>query len=149
MKLIVGSDHGGFKVKESLLETLRADGHTVIDVGTFDEESTDYPDYAALVGRAVAEGKAERGLLICGTGIGMCIAVNKIKGVRGAVVWSKKTAVLAAEHNRANVLCLGARVLSKAEITTFSRLWLKTRFSSGRHLRRVKKIAALERGGEQ
>jgi ribose 5-phosphate isomerase B len=145
MKLIIGSDHGGFKAKESLLPTLRAEGHSVVDVGTFTDESTDYPDSAARVGRAVAGGKAERGILICGTGIGMCIAVNKIKGVRGAVVWSEETAALAAEHNGANVLCLGGRMLSKKQINAFVKIWLKTRFGRGRHLRRVKKISSLEK----
>lgn len=145
MKLIVGSDHGGFKAKEFLVRILRKDGHTVADVGTFNEESTDYPDYAGLVGRAVAGGKADRGFLICGTGIGMCIAANKIKGVRAAVVWSKETAALAAEHNGANVLCLGGRVLSQANIKAFAEIWLRTSFGGGRHLRRLKKIAALDR----
>lgn len=147
MKLIVGSDHGGFLAKESLVRALRADGHIITDVGTFNEESTDYPDFAVLVGRAVAGGKADRGFLLCGTGIGMCIAANKIKGVRAAVVWSKETAVLAAEHNGANVLCLGGRVLSKTRINAFARIWLKSTFAAGRHLRRVKKIAYLEKGG--
>ncbi len=145
MKLIVGSDHGGFKAKSFLVRALRKDGHAVTDAGTFNEESTDYPDYAVLVGRAVAGGKAERGLLICGTGIGMSIAANKIKGVRAAVVWSKETAALAAEHNGANVLCLGGRVLSQSEINGFARIWLKTPFGEGRHLRRLNKIAALDR----
>lgn len=149
MKLIVGSDHGGFKAKEFLLRALRADGHIVVDVGSFDGDSTDYPDYAVRVGRAVAGGKADRGFLLCGTGIGMCIAVNKIKGVRGAVVWSKETAALAAEHNGANVLCLGARVLSKAQISAFARVWLKSTFEGGRHLRRLKKIAVLEKRGRR
>lgn len=144
MKLIVGSDHGGFKAKSSLILALRRDGHTVTDVGTFNEDSADYPDYAVLVGRAVAAGKADRGLLICGTGIGMCIAANKIKGVRAAVVWTKETAILAAEHNGANVLCLGARVLSQSKINAFARIWLKTSFEGGRHLRRLNKIAALD-----
>lgn len=149
MKLIIGSDHGGFKAKESLLRVLRADGHRITDVGTFDEQSTDYPDTAALVGRAVAKGKAERGILLCGTGIGMCMAVNKIKGVRGAVVWSKETAVLASEHNGANVLCLGARVLSKTQINAFAHIWLKTPFAGGRHLQRINKISSLEKRGNR
>lgn len=146
MRLIVGSDHGGLPAKESLVRSLRRDGHAIVDIGTFSHESTDYPDYARAVGRAVAGKKADRGILICGTGIGMCIAANKIRGVRAAVVWSKETAALAAEHNGANVLCVGGRVFSKTKILSFVRIWLTTSFGGGRHLRRLKKIAALEGG---
>ena len=149
MKLVIGSDHGGFDAKESLVRVLRQDGHDVLDVGPSNEDSTDYPDYAAVVGRAVAGRKAERGFLLCGTGIGMCIAANKIRGVRAAVVWSKETAALASEHNGANVLCLGGRVLSKPQIIAFARIWLASSFHGGRHLRRVKKIMALEKGGKR
>ncbi len=145
MKIIIGSDHGGFKAKESLVRLLRGDGHTVTDVGTFNEDSTDYPDYARQVGEAVAAGKAERGILVCGTGIGMSIAANKMRGVRAAVVWSNETAALAAEHNGANVLCLGGRVHSRSKINGFARIWLKTPFGEGRHRRRLNKIAALDR----
>lgn len=149
MKLVIGSDHGGFRAKEALVLALRADGHRVIDLGTSSEESSDYPDFAGKVGLAVAKGKASRGILVCGTGIGMSVAANKVKGVRAAVVWSVKTAALAAEHNGANVLCLGGRLFPKSKLIDFARIWLKTPFGGGRHLRRLKKISALEKGGEQ
>ncbi len=123
-----------------------AAGHHVTDVGTIDESSVDYPDFAVRVGRAVAGKKADRGVLLCGTGIGMAIAANKIRGVRAAVVWNKKTAALAAEHNDANVLCLGARILSSSSIVALVKAWLAAPFGGDRHVRRINKIRALERG---
>ncbi|MBL0057900.1 MAG: ribose 5-phosphate isomerase B [Elusimicrobia bacterium] len=147
MNVFIGADHGGFLAKTLLVRSLRADGHVVTDVGAPSGEPTDYPDHAALVARAVAKGKAERGVLICGTGIGMSIAANKVKGVRAAVAWNEKTAALAAEHNGANVLCLGGRFLSAPRITRLVRIWLRTSFAGGRHLRRLNKISALEKGG--
>lgn len=121
-------------------------GHEVLDFGTDSEDSVDYPDFARRVGQAVAQKKADRGVLLCGTGIGMAIAANKIRGVRAAVVWNKETALLAAEHNDANVLCLGARVLSARNIANLVRLWLATTFGGDRHVRRINKIRGLERG---
>lgn len=149
MKLVIGSDHGGFRAKEALIKALRADGHRVVDLGTSSEESSDYPDFAGKVGVVVARGKTPRGILVCGTGIGMSIAANKVKGVRAAVVWSIKTAALAAEHNGANVLCLGGRVFPKSKLINFARIWLKTPFGGGRHRRRLKKISVMEKGAGQ
>jgi ribose 5-phosphate isomerase B len=146
VNIVVGADHGGYSAKERLVRALAAAGHRVIDVGTGDGESVDYPDFAARAAHAVAEKKADRGVLLCGTGIGMAIAANKVRGIRAAVVWNKKTAVLAAEHNDANVLCLGARLLSGPTIVTLVKLWLATPFGGNRHARRVDKIRALERG---
>lgn len=146
MKLFIGSDHGGYKAKELLIRALREEGHAITDVGTFNEDSVDYPDIAKTVGRAVAGGKAARGILLCGTGIGMSIAANKIRGIRAAVAWDVKTAVLAAEHNNANILCLGGRVLKPSAIKTLARTWLRTPFAKGRHLLRIMKISALEKG---
>lgn len=149
MKIALGADHGGFPVKAALLRLLTRLGHTVIDFGTDSEESTDYPDYARRVGAAVARGRADRGLLVCGTGIGMSIAANKVAGVRAAVVWNDKTAALAAEHNGANVLCLGARVHRRAALERMVKIWLSTPFGEGRHIRRLKKIARMEKGGSR
>jgi ribose 5-phosphate isomerase B len=147
MKIALGADHGGFPAKEALRRQLVRAGHAVVDLGTQSEESTDYPDYARAVGRAVARGRVDRGVLICGTGIGMSIAANKIRGVRAAVVWSDKTAALAAEHNGANVLCLGGRVHARTAIARMVKVWLATPFGEGRHARRLGKIARLEKGG--
>lgn len=145
MKIVVGADHGGFAAKERLIRALTQAKYSVSDLGTNSEDSVDYPDYAVLVGQAVAGKKADRGVLLCGTGIGMAIAANKIPGVRAAVVWNKKTAVLAAEHNDANVLCLGARILSAPTIVRLVKQWLSTSFGGDRHARRINKIRAIEK----
>ena len=149
MRIALGADHGGFPVKEMLRRRLVQAGHAVVDLGTRGEESTDYPDFARAVGRAVASGRVDRGVLVCGTGIGMSIAANKIRGVRAAVVWSDKTAALAAEHNGANVLCLGGRVHTRAAIARMVKIWLSTPFGEGRHARRLRKIARMEKGGSR
>ena len=146
VKIAVAADHGGFKSKQSLLEFLRAQGHAVKDFGTLTEDSVDYPDYAKYVAEAVGKKRAERGILVCGTGIGMAIAANKVPGVRAAVVWSPETAKLAAEHNKANVLCLSGRLFKPGKLRAMVKAWLSTPFGGGRHLRRVKKIASLEKG---
>jgi ribose 5-phosphate isomerase B len=142
----IGADHAGVRTKDALARWLRASGRKVIDAGTHGADSVDYPDLAARVARAVARGRAHRGVLVCGTGIGMAIAANKVRRVRAAVVWSRETARLAAEHNAANVLCLSGRLFPTARLKTFLRTWLTTPFGGGRHGRRVRKIAALERG---
>jgi len=144
MKIAVGADHAGFELKERLAAHLRGAGHDVADCGVYSAERADYPDQAAAVGRVVARGDAERGLLICGTGAGMAIAANKIRGIRAANCNDLFVAQLARAHNDANVLTLGARVvalgLAEAILTTF----LATPFEGGRHAARVAKIAALE-----
>ena len=145
MKIAIAADHAGFTLKEALRERLSADGHQLTDVGTFSEESTDYPDFAFRVGKAVAKGRCDRGILVCGSGIGMSIAANKVPGVRAALVWSVKTAGLAAEHNRANVLCVPGRLATLSEIRKFVKAWLTTPADpSQRHERRVKKIGKFE-----
>ncbi|MBK7208615.1 MAG: ribose 5-phosphate isomerase B [Elusimicrobia bacterium] len=149
MRIALGADHGGFPAKDALARRLTRAGHAVVDFGTDSEASTDYPDYARAVGRAVARDRVDRGVLICGTGIGMSIAANKVPGVRAAVVWNDKTAALAAEHNGANVLCLGGRVHSKAAIARMVAVWLATPFGEGRHARRLRKIARMEKGGDR
>lgn len=140
MKIAIGSDHAGFLRKKEILSYLTSKGHKVVDVGCYSEESCDYPDYAKKVGRAVSLGRAERGVLICGTGIGMAMAANKFKNVRAAVCWSPKVAALASEHNQANILCLSARFLTLKLGERIVAAWLNTPFAGGRHLRRVNKI---------
>jgi RpiB/LacA/LacB family sugar-phosphate isomerase len=144
MKVALGTDHAGFPVKEELKAAIRALGHEVVDAGTQSEASCDYPDIAEEVARRVARGECERGVLICGTGIGMSISANKVGGVRAALVCDEKAAELSRLHNDANVFCAGARTHSAARIADFLRIWLSTAFEGGRHERRVSKIRALD-----
>src|SRR5437870_4688652 len=146
MKIVVGSDHRGFEAKQRLAESLRRQGHEVVDVGTEGNNSVDYPDYAFEVARAVGDGRAERGILICGTGIGMCIAANKVRGVRAAPCHDSITAELSRRHNDSNVLCLSADLLGEELIERMIRIWLETPFEAGRHARRVDKITKYETG---
>jgi ribose 5-phosphate isomerase B len=138
--IIVGSDHAGFDLKERVKEWLEVRGFAVEDVGTRSPQQVDYPDYAHLVARAVGSGKRARGVLICGTGIGVSIAANRHAGVRAAVVCGEETARLAREHNDSNVLALGGRTLDPAIAERILDVWLSTPFAGGRHERRVKKI---------
>ncbi|OGR80768.1 MAG: ribose 5-phosphate isomerase B [Elusimicrobia bacterium RIFCSPLOWO2_02_FULL_39_32] len=144
MKIAIGSDHAGFQRKKEVIGFLTKVGHRVVDLGCYSEDSCDYPDYARKVARAVSLERAERGILICGTGIGMAMAANKFKGVRAAVCWNVKTAALASEHNQANILCLSGRFISTLLGEKMIRAWLKTPFAGGRHQRRIKKIEILE-----
>lgn len=144
MKIAVGSDHGGWKAKTALVTFLRAAGHRVADLGAVSEDSVDYPDYARGVAMLVKRKRADRGVLVCGTGIGMCIAANKVKGIRAAVVWNPEVAKLAAEHNGANVLCLSGRFIPVAQLKKMVKVWLKTPFGGGRHQRRLDKISRME-----
>ena len=144
MRIASGSDHGGLNLKNHLAAWLRELGHQVDDVGTHDSASIDYPDYAEVVARRVAAGQAERGVLVCGTGIGMSIAANKVDGVRAAVVSETFSAQMAMEHNDARVLCLGERVTGPSLAETCVAAWLQASFAGGRHERRVGKITALE-----
>lgn len=146
MRIALGADHAGYAAKEEIRGVLRALGHTVLDVGTSSEASVDYPDFALAVSSAVARGDADRGVLICGTGIGMSIAANKVQGIRAAVVTDEKTAEMSRRHNDANVFCAGARTTSIAQLTENLKVWLETPFEGGRHLSRVNKIAAIEQG---
>jgi ribose 5-phosphate isomerase B len=144
MRIAVGADHGGFARKRDVVRYLRSLGHSVKDMGTVSEDSVDYPDFAREVARAVGSGRARRGVLVCGTGIGMAIAANKVRGVRAAPVWSEKTAKLAAEHNGANVLCLSGRLFKAPALRRMLKAWLTTPFGGGRHQRRIDKISAME-----
>jgi len=148
MKLAIGSDHAGYKLKSQLAGWLRTSSggkHQVRDVGTFSEESCDYPDFAQEAAKAVAKKHASRGILLCGTGIGMAIAANKVRRIRAAVVWNPEVARMAAEHNGANVICLPARFLKLAAAKKILHVFLSTPFGGGRHLRRIKKITAMDK----
>ncbi len=140
MKIAVGADHAGYTLKQELKRCLETWGHEVFDFGTDSPESVDYPDYAHTVGSAVVAGKCQYGILVCGTGIGMAIAANKVPGVRAANVDREDCARLSREHNNANVLTLGARVLNKEQAVALARLWLETPFAGGRHKLRVDRM---------
>ncbi len=144
MKIAIGSDHRGFDAKRRLVTLLQQLGHEILDVGPQGRDSVDYPDYAFQVAQAVSEGRVERGVLICGTGIGMCIAANKVHGVRAAPCHDTITAEMSRRHNDANVLCLSADLLSEELMERMMRIWLATEFESGRHARRVEKIVRFE-----
>jgi ribose 5-phosphate isomerase B len=149
MRIAVGSDHRGYSVRSKLVELLRGLGHEVEDVGTFTDDAVDYPDIAALVAEKVACQKADRGILVCGTGLGMCIAANKFVGVRAAPCHDDLTAEMSRRHNDANVLCLSADLLGERIMDRIIETWLSTPFEGGRHARRVEKICALEQQVQQ
>lgn len=145
MKIVIGCDHAGLAAKQKVIEAARQAGHEVADVGTSTEQSVDYPDYARLVAEGVARGEYERGILVCGSGIGMSIAANKVDGVRAALCWNEETARLSRQHNDANVLCLPGRFLDPADLPALVRSWLDGVFEGGRHVRRVEKIGGIEK----
>jgi ribose 5-phosphate isomerase B len=145
MKIAIGSDHRGYEAKRRLLEFLKPFGHDVIDVGAPGPEAVDYPDYAFQVAIRVSKGEVERGILICGTSIGMCITANKVKGVRAAPCHDSITAEMSRRHNDSNVLCLSADLLGEGLIDRMVRIWLETDFEGGRHARRVEKITKIEK----
>ncbi|HEX8921015.1 MAG TPA: ribose 5-phosphate isomerase B [Pyrinomonadaceae bacterium] len=144
MKIALASDHAGYAEKERLKPLLRELGVEYEDLGAVSEQSVDYPDYARKVAEAVTGGRAEQGLLVCGSGTGMAIAANKVQGVRAAVAWSEETARLARQHNDANVLAIGARTTPEEDIPKIVRAWFETKFDGGRHSTRVEKIKQIE-----
>lgn len=146
MHIAIGSDHAGYRLKEHFKEVLKADGHTVDDLGTHSEEPVDYPPICAAVARAVAGGRAERGIVLGGSGQGEQMSANKVRGVRAAVCNDLYTARKSREHNDANVLAMGGRVVGEALADEVLRLWLATKFEGGRHERRVEQIGEIERG---
>lgn len=143
----IGSDHGGYALKQEIMKHLSERGIAYRDYGTYSDESCDYPDYGEAVGRAVASGECERGIVVCGTGIGISIAANKVHGVRCALCGDCFSAQMAREHNDANVLALGARVLGAGLALKIVDTFLDSAFAGGRHERRVAKLMAIE-GGE-
>jgi ribose 5-phosphate isomerase B len=145
VRVVIGSDHAGFDLKETIKALLDGMGISYEDVGTASAASVDYPDFAVTVARAVVEGRADRGILVCGTGIGMTIAANKIPGIRAAMVWNEATARLGRAHNDANIMALGGRTTPAGEVEGMLRAFLTTKYEGGRHDARLAKIAHLER----
>ncbi|MBL8765096.1 MAG: ribose 5-phosphate isomerase B [Phycisphaerae bacterium] len=146
MKIALGGDHRGAAAAKQLAESLKARGHDVVVAGMLSGETCDYPIPAHQVGTLVAAGKAERGILICGTGIGTCIAANKVKGVRAALVHDELTAQISRSHNDANIICLSADLLGQRLIEKITDVWLVSPFEGGRHARRLRRVAAMEEG---
>ncbi len=144
MKIAVGADHAGYRLKEHLARFLELHGHEIANLGTFSEDSVDYPDFAAAVAGEVAKGEADRGLLVCGTGLGVAIAANKVDGIRAVTCNDLFTAGKSREHNDANVLTLGARVVGEGLAEDIVLSFMEADFGAGRHQRRIEKIRALE-----
>jgi ribose 5-phosphate isomerase B len=144
MRIALASDHAGLDLRRLIADRLRALGHQILDCGCDSAESCDYPDFGEKAARAVSEGRADRAILVCGTGIGIAMAANKVPGVRAAVVHDRFTAQMSREHNDANALALGARVLGAEEAAALAEYWLTVPFAGGRHERRVRKIDALD-----
>jgi ribose 5-phosphate isomerase B len=144
-RIVVGSDHAGFRAKETIKQFLIGAGYPVEDVGTFSEESVDYPDYARAVGERVAAGRADLGVLACATGIGVSIAANKVEGIRAALAHDSLTARRAREHNDANVIALGGKIVGDEEAIEIVKEFLNAQFAGGRHQRRIDKIAEMDR----
>ena len=144
MKIVIGGDHRGYELKEMLVEYLQNLGHEVSDVGAYSGESVDYPEYAGKVAEKVAQGTADKGVLICGSGIGVCMAANKYKGIRAANVINADQARLARSHNDANVMCIGANYVAFAEAKKMIDDYIKTDFEGGRHERRINQISGIE-----
>ena len=142
----IGSDHGAFTQKEALRRYLETLGYRVVDVGCAGGEKVDYPDIAIAVCRKVVNGDCERGIILDGAGIGSCMAANKIKGIRAALCYDVRTVINSREHNNANVLTLGGPLHDASQLCDMARTWLQTRFAGGRHMVRVNKIMAIERG---
>ena len=145
MKVVIGSDHGGYLLKEQIKKYLEEQQYEIEDFGTHSQESVDYPDFAQKVAEAVANGQFDRGILICGTGLGISIAANKVKGIRAAVVNECFSARLSRFHNDANILALGGRVIGPDLAMEIVDVWMKTPFEGGRHARRVNKITEIEK----
>lgn len=144
MKIVIGSDHRGVEIKRRLVSVLQSMGHEVLDIGTDGAESVDYPDFAYEVAKRVGNHGMDRGLLVCGTGIGMSITANKVRGVRAACCQDVLTAEMCRRHNDANVLCLSADLLGEDQMAQMIRIFLETPFEGGRHARRVEKISKIE-----
>lgn len=145
MKIAIASDHAGFELKEKIKKFLNELGYKYKDFGTDSNESVDYPDYGLKVAESVAKKECDRGILICGSGIGMCMTANKVPGIRAALCHNVETAKLSREHNDANVLTFGSRMIDEKTAKDMVKVWLKTEFLGDRHLRRVNKIKEIER----
>lgn len=141
MKIAIGSDHGGFELKQLVMDALHTMGHEVVNEGCLSTESVDYPDFAAKVCDLVRSGHCDRGILICGTGIGMSIAANRYRDIRAALCHEPYSAGMSRKHNNANVLCLGGRVVGPELALDIVKVWVKTEFAGGRHQRRLDKLS--------
>lgn len=144
MKIALAADHGGFTLKETIKKQLEKLGHDAHDFGTYSEESVDYPDYGIKVAEAVARGEFERGILVCGTGLGMSIVANKVPGIRCALLHDTFSAQATREHNNTNVMAMGARVIGPGLAELIVETWLNTEYAGGRHQKRLDKIADIE-----
>jgi len=145
VRIAVGSDHAAFEHKTYIIRELRREGQEVMDFGAQSTEAYDYPDAAKAVAKTVSSGAADRGVIMCGTGLGMCMTANKVRGIRAATCHDEYTTIMSRSHNDANVLCLGGRVLDPEKAMQLVHLWLKTPFEGGRHQRRVDKIMEIEK----
>lgn len=143
MKIAVAADHAGYEFKERLKGYLKDNGYEVRDFGADSPESSDYPDYAIPAIKSVRDGECDRGILICGNGLGMCITANRFPGIRAGMVYSERTAEQTRKHHDSNILCLGAREFPAGELLKFADIWLNTDFEAGRHARRIGKIEDL------
>lgn len=148
MKIAIACDHGGFRLKNVLIENMKAQGVEVVDFGTYSEESCDYPDYASKAAKAVANGECDRGVVVCGTGIGVSITANKVKGIRCALCHDVFSAKATRAHNDANMIAMGQRVIGEGLAVEILNAWLHTEFEGGRHIKRIEKMMALEREQE-
>ena len=144
MIIALGSDHAAYELKEAIKAKMESEGHTIIDVGTYSPESTDYAKYGHAGGKAVASGEAERGIAVCGSGIGISISCNKVPGIRAALCTTTEMGELSRRHNNANVLCMGARIISQELAFDIIDTWMTTDFEGGRHLRRINEIEDLD-----
>ena len=145
MKVGIAGDHAGFSLKQGLIAELSREGYKIVDLGAHDETPSDYPDFARVLGRAVVSGEVERGILVCGSGIGACVAANKIKGIRAGVAHDIYSAHQGVEHDDMNVLCLGSRVIGPAPAAEIAKAFLRAKFTNEeRHVRRLKKILEIE-----
>ncbi len=146
MKIAVASDHRGIESKELIRTLVEQLGHQCVDFGAFNNHPVDYPDMAYLAAASVANGEADRAILVCSTGIGMCISANKVKGIRAALCFDELNASVSRQHNDANVLCLSGDLLGESSLRKIVEVWLEAKFSGGRHERRINKITAIEQG---
>lgn len=140
MKIAIAADHGGFELKQTLIENLASDQLTFEDLGTYTTQSVDYPDVADKMAEHILAGKSDLGILICGTGVGISIAANRHKGIRAALIYNENVAELAKEHNNANVLVFGGRTMKPEDVVRYCRIFLDSEFQGGRHLNRIKKL---------
>ncbi len=146
MKIAIGCDHAGFPLKTIIIKTIQKSGHEVLDIGTFSEEPVDYPDYAEKVGRAVQRKEADRGIIVCGSGVGAAVAANKLRGIRAGLCHDTYSAHQSVEHDDVNILALGARVIGSALAVEIVKAFLGAQFNGEpRHMRRLKKVLEIER----